>query len=183
MSGFTMRLIKCPACGGPIDPPGGASSTACPYCGTSIAIPENMRKPDPNQKQEQGSLFNGIDSKSLSGYGQQWAEVTQLAQSGRKEEAITKYMSFANVSEASARYTVEALSGAQTYEYAPTTTGFSVTQLNTPAMISSAKMIDSYTGWMKWLGCGITAFVLIIIALTVLPILIGVAASLWAAFN
>jgi len=182
MSNFTMRLLKCPACGGPIDPPSGESTMKCPYCGNAVVIPENLRKPDPNQSQNQGSLFSGVDMNALNGYGANWAEVMQLAQSGKKDEAIKKYVSFAHVSESDAKYTIEALAGAQTYEYAPTTSGYSAVQI-APIMASYADTAKSVTRWSLWLGCGITAFILLITVITMLPVLIGVFASLWAAFR
>ncbi|MBE0683763.1 MAG: hypothetical protein IH589_17800 [Anaerolineales bacterium] len=181
MSSYTMRLLKCPACGGPIDPPGGESTIKCPYCGNAVMIPESLRKPDPNQKQMQGGLLNGMDMSAVMGYGSQWSEVVQLAQSEKKDEAIKKYMSFASVRESDARYTVEALAGAQTYEFTP---GSAYTSVQiAPIMASYADTAKSVTKWSMWLGCGITAFVMFIIVITVLPILIGVFASLWAVFS
>jgi hypothetical protein len=50
-------------------------------------------------------------------------------------------------------------------------------------MSTYAETAKSVTRWSLWLGCGITAFVMIIIVVTMLPVLIGVFASLWAAFN
>ena len=99
----------------------------------------------------------------------------------KKDEAIRKYMSFASVSESDARYTVEALAGAQTYEFTP---GSAYTSVQiAPIMASYADTAKSVTKWSMWLGCGITAFVMFIIVITVLPILIGVFASLWAVFS
>lgn len=181
MSTYTMKLLKCPACGGPIDPSSGESSIKCPYCGNAVIIPESLRKRDSNQQQSQGGLFSSMDVSAMTGYGGQWSEVVQLAQRGQKDEAIKKYMSFANVSESDARYTVEALAGAQTYEFTPGT-GYSSVQI-APIMASYADTAKTVTKWSMWLGCGITAFVMFIIVITVLPILIGVFASLWAAFS
>ncbi len=69
MSNFTMRLLKCPACGGPLDPPAGESSMKCPYCGNAVVIPESLRTPAPNQTQQQGSLFGGINLGAMMGAG------------------------------------------------------------------------------------------------------------------
>ena len=181
MSTFTMRLLKCPSCGGPIDPPSGENMVKCPYCSNAVIIPESLRKPDPNQKQEQGSLFSGIDISAMNGYGAQWSQVVQLAQSGKKDEALKKYLSFTTISEADARHTVEALAGAQTYEFTPGA-GYNSVQI-APIMASYADTAKTVTKWSMWLSCGITAFVMVIIVITVIPILIGVFASLWAAFN
>ncbi len=179
MSTLSMKLLKCPACGGPIDPPGGESAIKCPYCGNAVVIPESLRKPD--QKQEQGSIFSGMDSSAMSGYGAQWAEVVQLAQKGQKEEALKKYLGFSTISESDAKHTVDALASSQVYEFTP---GSGYTSANiAPIMASYADTAKSVTKWSMWLSCGITAFVMIIIIITVIPVLIGVAASLWAAFS
>ena len=180
MSTFTMKLLKCPACGGPIDPPSGESSVKCPYCGNAVVIPESLRKPDLKQKQEQGGLFSGIDINAMNGYGAQWAQVVQLAQSGKRDEALKKYLSFSSVNESDARHTVEALAGAQTYEFTPGS-GYNAIHI-APIMASYADTAKTVTKWWLWIGCGITAFTLFMIVITVLPILIGVFASLWAVF-
>lgn len=181
MSTLSMRLLKCPSCGGPIDPPRGESAIKCPYCGSAISIPENLRKPDPQQQQPQGSLLSGMDMGKMMGYGAQWSEVVQLAQRGQKEEALKKYMSFSSVSEADARRTVDALANSQVYEFTP---GMGYTSASiAPIMASYADTAKSVTKWSIWLSCGITAFVMFIILITVIPTMIGVFASIWAAFN
>lgn len=179
MSTFTMKLLKCPACGGPIDPPSGESAVKCPYCGNAVVIPESLRKPD--QKQEQGSLFNGVDISAMNGYGAQWAQVVQLAQSGEKDEALKKYLSFSNINEADARHTVDALASSQVYEFTPGT-GYTSAHI-APIMASYADTAKTVTKWSMWFTCGITAFILIITLIIMIPVLIGVFASIWAAFS
>jgi len=181
MTGYTMKLLKCPACGGPIDPPSGESSIKCPYSGNAVVVPESLRKTTSDQKQSSssiGGIFSGTDMGALMGYGAQWSEVVQLAQAGKKEEAIKKYMTFSNVSESYARQTIESLSGSMTYEF--TGSGYNSVA---PIMASYAETAKSVTKWSLWLSCGITAFVMIIIVLTTLPIIITVVASIWAAFS
>jgi predicted RNA-binding Zn-ribbon protein involved in translation (DUF1610 family) len=181
MSNFTTRLLKCPACGGPLDPPAGESSMKCPYCGNAVVIPESLRTPTNNQTQAQGSLFNGLNLGAMMGAGAQWTEVVNLAQSGRKAEAIQKYMAFSGQSEWDAQRVVDSLAGAQMYEYTPGS-GYSTVQV-APIVNAYTETAKSVTRWSMWLGCGITAFVLIIILVTMIPVLVGVAASIWAAFN
>ncbi len=183
MSGYTMRLLKCPGCGGPMDPTTATgSSMKCPYCGNAVVIPESLRKPEPGQHSQSSGLLSGMDMGAMMGYGAQWSEVVQLAQMGKKDEALKKYMAFSPTSsEADARRAVDSLSGAQTYEFTPGSS-YGAVQI-APIMASYAETAKSVTRWSMWLGCGITAFVMIIIVVTTLPILIGVFASLWAAFN
>jgi hypothetical protein len=181
MSSVSMRLLKCPACGGPLDPPAGESSMKCTYCGNSIVIPESLRTKNEFSQPAQ-SVFGTIDTNALVGYGTQWGEVVNLAQSGNKSEAIKKYMALTGQNETDAKYTVDALSGSQSFEFTSNSMG-SVQQVYPTMMADAMGMARTYTKWSLWLGCGITAFVMIIILITTIPILIGVFASIWAAFN
>jgi predicted RNA-binding Zn-ribbon protein involved in translation (DUF1610 family) len=176
----TMRLLKCPACGGPLDPPAGESTMKCPYCTNQVIVPESLRI----SKKEAGShvsVFSGIDMGSMMGYGAQWSEVVQLAQTGQKDEAVKKYMKLTGNTESSARYMVDTLAGYQSYEFNPGSYN-SVHQIYAPIMAQTGETIKTVTKFSLWLGLGITAFVFCIILITVIPILIGVFASLWAAF-
>lgn len=177
----TMRLLKCPACGGPLDPPAGESTMKCPYCTNQVIVPESLRI----SKQQAGnhvSVFSGIDMSSMMGYGAQWAEVVQLAQGGQKDEAVKKYMKLTGNGESSARYMVDSLAGYQSYEFAPGNYN-SVQQIYAPIMAQTGETIKTVTKMTVWLTIGITAFVMCIILITVVPILLGVFASLWAAFQ
>ena len=178
MSDYTMKLLKCPACGGPVDPPSGQSSMKCPYCSNAIIIPETLRTKE--KPSESASVFSGIEYSSMVGYGKQWGEVVSLAQGGNKEEALKKYVALTGQSESDAKYTVDALSSSQSYSYNQTG---GVYQVYPDMMKDAMSMSKTYMKWSLWLGCGITAFVMVIIVLTMLPIIIGVFASIWAAFN
>jgi len=52
-----------------------------------------------------------------------------------------------------------------------------------PIMAQTAETIKNTTRMSMWIGCGITAFVMFIILVTMLPILIGVFASLMSVFK
>ncbi len=174
MSDYTMKLLKCPACGGPVDPPGGESSTKCPYCGNAIVIPEKLRKPANSQQSSQQSLFNGMDMGSMLGYGAQWSQVVQLAQQGKKEEAIQKYMSFSSISEADARRTVESLSNSQVYDvnaYAS-----SVANAYAPMVASYTDTAKKITAWSFGFSCLVTGFIMLII-------LVVIGFTFWAVFQ
>jgi hypothetical protein len=102
----------------------------------------------------------------MMGYSAQWSQVVQLAQQGRKEEAVQKYMNFSPVSEADARRTVEGLANSQTYDvnaYAPMVASYTDT----------AKKI---TAWSFGFSCLITGFIMLVILLIV-------GGTLWAVFS
>ncbi|MBL8063323.1 MAG: hypothetical protein JNK32_09910 [Anaerolineales bacterium] len=171
MSTHTMKLLKCPSCGGPIDPPADASSTKCPYCGSAIVIPESLRKTDTNQQSSTpGNLFSGMDMVSMLGYGAQWSQVVQLAQQGKKEEAVQKYMSFSSISESDARRTVEGLANTQVYDIS---SAYNASYI-APVMSTYADTAKTVTKWSLWMSCGITAFVMLTILLVTGVILFAV---------
>ncbi|MBI5294098.1 MAG: hypothetical protein HY869_01390 [Chloroflexi bacterium] len=174
----TMRLLKCPACGGPLEPPRGEATMKCTYCGNAVVIPESLRAAPETAASPQVSIFSGVDMNAMVGYGAQWSEVVQLAQSGRQAEAVQKYMALTGNTESSARYMVDNLSGTQLYD--TLTGGQAVQQIYAPYMNMAAETVKATTRWSLWLGCGITAVTLCIILVTVVPALIGVFASIWA---
>ncbi len=184
MPSYTMRLLKCPSCGGPLEPPAGQSSMLCTYCNNTVIIPENLRAPAPGAPASQQSIFSGIDMNAMVGYGAQWSEVVQLAQSGNKAAAIDKYKALTGSDETAAKYMVDTLGGYQSFEFIGNN---AVQQVYTPMISQSLRTADtvtkSVTRMTLWLTCGITAFVLFMIFITTVPVLIGVFASLWAAFR
>jgi hypothetical protein len=173
----TMRLLKCPACGGPLEPPAGESTMKCTYCGNSVIIPESLRLPKENAGSQPVSIFSGIDMNAMMGYGAHWGEVVQMAQGGNKSEAVKKYMALTGGDEASAVHMVNGLSRYQSYEYTPGNVQ-SVQQIYAPVMAQTAESIKTATKLSLWMGCGITAFVMLILLVTLIPIFIGVFASL-----
>lgn len=182
MSTSTMRLLSCPACGGPLDPPAGQSSMKCLYCGNAVMIPESLRTPAKGTSTPQPSIFSGIDMSAMVGYGTQWAEVVRLAQSGAREEAIEKYMKLTGNDKDSATATVNSLGNYQSYAFDPGSYS-SVHQIYAPVMTQAAESIKSATKLSLWIGCGITAFVFFILIITLLPVLIGLFAGLMSAFR
>lgn len=113
----------------------------------------------------------GMDLGSMMGYGAQWSQVVQLAQQGRKEEAVKKYMSFSSLSEADVRRSVEGLSNSQ------------VCDVGAYASNAQAAVVAGYTDaakritvWSLGFSCLITVFIMSVI-------LIMVGFTLWAAFR
>ena len=177
MSEYTMKLIKCPSCGGPIDPPTGESTARCPYCGSSVIIPENLRKPAASSQAQTSSNNNsmfGMDMNSMMGYGAQWSQVVQLAQAGKKEEAVQKYMSFSSISEMDARRTVEGLANSQVYDVGAYTN--SVMNAYAPMVQSYTDTAKKITAWSFGFSCLITGFIMLVVLLIV-------GGTLWSVFS
>ncbi len=90
-------------------------------------------------------------------------------------------MAMSGQSEYDAKRVVESLAGAQTYEFTP---GSDYTSVQVAPIVNAyTNTAKSITRWSMWLGCGIAAFVMIMILITLIPVLVGVAASIWAAFK
>ncbi|GJQ35578.1 MAG: hypothetical protein JETCAE01_15880 [Anaerolineaceae bacterium] len=106
----------------------------------------------------------------MLGYGAQWSQVVQLAQQGRKEEAVQKYMSFSPVSEADARRTVEGLASSQVYDVSAYTASVA------PMIASYTDTAKKITAWSFGFSCLITGFIMVVILLIV-------GGTLWAVFN
>jgi len=116
----------------------------------------------------------GIDINSMMGYSAQWSQVVQLAQEGKKEEAVQKYLSFSSISEADARRTVEGLSNSQVYDVGAYSA--SIANAYAPMVKSYTDTAKTITFWSFGFGCLITAVI------TIVTLLI-VGGSLWAAFQ
>jgi hypothetical protein len=157
-----------------MDPSSSESSMKCPYCGASVIIPESLRKSEPQASPSQGNIFSGTDMGSMLGYGAQWSQVVQLAQGGKKEEAVQKYMSFSSISEADARRTVEGLANSQVYDVSAYTNN--VANAYAPMVASYADTAKKITAWSFGFSCLVTGFIMLVVL-----IIVGV--SLWAAFQ
>jgi len=156
----------------------------CTYCSSAVVIPENLRTPAPGAPANSPSIFSGVDMNAMVGYGAQWSEIVHLAQAGNKAAAIDKYKILTGSDDSAARYMVDNLGAYQAYEF---TGASSVQQVYAPMINQSLRAADaatkSATKFTLWLTCGITAFVLFMILITTVPVLIGVFASMWAAFR
>jgi len=121
---------------------------------------------------------------AMVGYGAQWSEVVQLAQSGDKAAAMDKYKSLTGSDDAGAKYMVDTLGGYQAYEI---TGNNSVQQIYTPLISQSLQRADavtkSATRMTLWLTCGITAFVFVLISIITIFVLFSVFGSMWFAFR
>ena len=117
--------------------------------------------------------------KNVVIFGTQWGEVVQLAQNGNKAEAVKKYMALPGNNESSATYTVDHLARSQFVQSSTQ----SVQQMYAPMMAQANETVKSVTRMSMWIGCGVTAFVMFIILITMLPVLIGVFASLTTLFK
>ena len=62
-------------------------------------------------------------------------------------------------------------------------TAQNIQQMYAPMMAQANETVKNVTRMSMWIGCGITALVTVIILVTLIPVLIGVFASIMAIFR
>lgn len=161
----TVRLLTCPACGGPLDLPAGASSMKCLYCANTIIIPENLRTPK-QSNQPSPSTFGNIAQSALAGRGSEWAQVISMARSGNKAEAVEKYQALTGLSESDAHSAVDVFATSESYDAAQMAAA-SAYWSNPTVLAKYTGLSLASSGVFLLIGCGgvailLTAFVMVI---------------------
>ncbi len=120
-----IQVFKCPSCGASLSYEGGSAPTiTCQFCGSTVAVPEELRaKPEPASSPETAPA-PGLDlGGALSGLPlDKLAELKQMARSGPKIEAIKLYRElFPQTGLAEAKEAVEKLEAGQPLVFTSTT--------------------------------------------------------------
>ncbi len=103
--------FKCTSCGGPLEyDEGGALTVRCPFCGSSIIVPEELR-PRMAPQPSAGGFFDGI--LRLQERAANLQEIARLARAGNKLEAIKLYREIFNVGLAEAKLAVERMAAGE----------------------------------------------------------------------
>ena len=103
--------FKCTSCGGPLEyQEGGALTVRCPFCGSSIIVPEELR-PRPAPQASSGGFFDGLLKMQERAANLQ--EIARLARAGNKIEAIKLYREIFGVGLAEAKLAVERMAAGE----------------------------------------------------------------------
>jgi ribosomal protein L7/L12 len=94
--------FNCPSCGAPLDYNGTGETMRCPYCNTSVIVPETLR---PAASSAPGASRGVLPDQMLA--------VSRLALAGNKIEAIKMYRQMTNCSLVDAKAAVEAIQAGQ----------------------------------------------------------------------
>ncbi|MGC1377081.1 MAG: SMP-30/gluconolactonase/LRE family protein [Anaerolineales bacterium] len=172
------NTFNCPNCGAPLDYHGGDPIIRCPYCNTSVVVPDNLRATPSFSSQPHNFTLSGMgDMGALIQKARRIKDVKDLAQSGKLDEAISLYREITDSSHSEAEAAVQALAQGRPI----TLTNFSaadvaaqvrqyvaapVIQVQTPVAKTSNR-----TGCL--VGCFIVALTLFILAVTLIPIFAG----------
>lgn len=100
------KPFKCTSCGGPLDYDGSGLTVRCPFCGSSVIVPDELRsEPAPQPP----GFFDGL--LRLQERAANLQEVARLARSNRKIEAIKLYREILGVGLEEAKIAVDRMAG------------------------------------------------------------------------
>lgn len=176
--------LNCPNCGAPLDYKGSDPIIRCPYCNTSVVVPENLRaKPTFSSKPSNFTLTGSGDMGSLLQKARRIKEVKDLAQTGRIEEAISLYREITDSSRTDAEAAVQGLSEGRPIMLTDLSArsmaarGISVgsmsaqaPQYSTPAIQIQTPAGNTSNRAGCLVGCFVTGLTLFILAVTLIPI-------------
>ncbi len=167
--------FNCPNCGAPLDYKGSDPIIRCPYCNTSVVVPDNLRaKPSFSSTPSNFTLSGAGDMGGLIQKARRIKDVKDMAQSGRLDEAINLYREITGANEYEANTAVHSLALGQPI----TLTNFSAADVSAQVMQQSiqasvqagaqANKTASRMGCI--IGCFVTGLTLFILAVTLIPV-------------
>lgn len=173
--------LNCPNCGAPLDYDGKDPIIRCPYCNSSVIVPENLRARPSFSSKPSNLTFGGAgDLGGLINQARRINEVKNLAESGRMDEAVALYREITGSDEFSARQAVGKLSAGQPI----TLSGMSADEVMSQVRMSSSPAIQVQTLDPRttrqiggWLGCFITLLVVFILASVLIPVGLAMAGA------
>ena len=174
--------FNCPNCGAPLDYKGSDPIIRCPYCNSSVVVPDNLRaKPEFSSQPHNFTLSDMGDMSGLINQARRFKEVKDLARAGNMDEAVRVYSEITGVSPEMARPSVEALSNGQPITLSGLNVGDvmgSVRMVTAPSI--KIKPVDEKTskGIARALGCGIGCFVVALVGFILLTVVLPMAGGL-----
>ncbi len=108
------QAFQCPKCGAPLDYHGTDPIIKCPYCRSSVIVPDNLRSKPAFSGGHDVFTIDGIsDMSDLLNQAAQLKEVKELAEAGKVKEAVDLFRQVTGQDEFSARQAVNALAAGQ----------------------------------------------------------------------
>ncbi len=197
--------FACPSCGAPLEYGGnGASTISCPYCYSSVIVPQELR----NQRSQPVSPET---SQVLSGQAPKLRELSNLIRTKQRDQAVTVYQQVYGANTDDAQRLVDQLMGSSsgtvitsdmmggmgtinvstpmgnyTINTSPATMtnpmSYSVTPPAAVYTYAANSANQAARRWMWYMGCFFVFFIFIM-AVTMIPVLIGVIAPFWFMFK
>ncbi len=170
--------FNCPNCGAPLDYHGSDPIIRCPYCVSSVIVPENLRgKPAFSSKASNFTLSGKGDLGGLINQAKRIKEVKELADAGEMDQAVALYRSITGADDFSARQAVGKLSAGQPITF----TSINATEVTSSVQTATTSPKAS-RNIGRWIGCGVTLLVLGTLATVLIP-LAGTMLGLFAISN
>lgn len=171
------ETFNCPNCGAPLDYKGSDPIIRCPYCSTSVVVPENLRAKPSFSSQPSNFTLSGMgDMGSLIQKARRIKDVKDLAQAGQMDKAVSLYREITDSSHHDAEIAVQSLAQGR----AITLSNFSAADVyakareqytpppSLPPIQVPVARASSRVGCL--VGCFVTGLVLFIVAVTLIPI-------------
>jgi DNA-directed RNA polymerase subunit RPC12/RpoP len=178
--------FNCPNCGAPLDYKGSDPIIRCPYCNSSVIVPENLRaKPSFSSKPSNFTLSGVGDMGGLINQARRIKEVKDLAEAGEMEQAVSLYQEITGTDELSARQAVGKLSAGQPITFAGLNQAevmSAVKMVTTPGIHVQALDKQTSRGVGRAIGCFLAVLTLTILAGVLIPLL-GAGLGIFAAFR
>lgn len=164
------QTFNCPNCGAPLDYRGHDPIIRCPYCSSSVIVPENLRaRPQFSSKPDNFTLGGLGDLGGLVSQARRINEVKDLARAGDMERAVTLYREITGADEFSARQAVGNLAMGQPIVFSGMP---AVRMVGAPSIqIQPDKTTKNFSRAMGCFFVGLTLFILVV---TLVPILASV---------
>jgi sugar lactone lactonase YvrE/DNA-directed RNA polymerase subunit RPC12/RpoP len=166
------HAFNCPNCGAPLDYEGNDPIIRCPYCKTSVIVPENLRNRPSFSSSPGNFTLSGIgDMGGLVQQARRINEVKSLAESGHSSEAVALYREITGSDEFSARQAVGRLASGQPV----TLTGTGIDQFMSHSVSVGAGAgvpigPHNVDNLRRTLGCTFVFVTLIVLATVVIPL-------------
>lgn len=178
--------FNCPNCGAPLDYQGSDPIIRCPYCNSSVIVPENLRaKPSFSSTPSNFTLSGAGDLGGLINQARRIKEVKDLAEAGEMDEAVRLYREITGAEDFAARQAVGKLASGQPITF----TGLNSSEVRAAVRAATAPAIriqtlDKQTSKNvgRAIGCFVAFLVVTILAGTLIPIL-GAGLGIFAAFQ
>ncbi|MCZ2126288.1 MAG: 6-bladed beta-propeller [Anaerolineales bacterium] len=101
------QTFNCPNCGAPLDYQGNDPIIRCPYCQTSVIVPDNLRaRPNFSPDSHQFAVGGSNNLADLIGQAKKLSEAKKFAQAGETEKAVSAYREATGADEAAAHLAV-----------------------------------------------------------------------------
>lgn len=108
------QAFQCPKCGAPLDYHGTDPIIKCPYCRSSVIVPDNLRSRPTFSGTHDIFTLDGIgDMSDLLSQANQLKEVKEMAEQGEVQKAVELFRQVTGQDEFSARQAVNALVSGQ----------------------------------------------------------------------